>query len=36
VVIDRAKLPGMPPRGALALQHHGSAIEFANMWIKED
>lgn len=34
-VIDRAKLPGVKAKGALALQHHGAAIDFANMWIKE-
>jgi hypothetical protein len=35
VVIDNAQLPGVPARGPLGLQHHGSAIDFANFWIKE-
>ena len=35
VVIDNAQLPGVPVKGAIGLQHHGSAIDFANLWIKE-
>ena len=35
VVVDNAQLPGIPTRGAIGLQHHGSAIDFANFWIKE-
>ena len=35
VVIDNAQLPGVPAKGAIGLQHHGSAIDFANLWIKE-
>ncbi|MFN4261314.1 MAG: DUF1080 domain-containing protein [Gemmataceae bacterium] len=34
-VLDNAQLPGVPPRGPLALQHHGDPIEFANIFIKE-
>ena len=34
-VIDNAQLPGVPAKGKIALQHHGSAIEFANIYIKE-
>ncbi|MBK1831062.1 DUF1080 domain-containing protein [Verrucomicrobiaceae bacterium R5-34] len=34
-VISEAQLPGVPEKGAIALQHHGSAIEFANIAIKE-
>jgi hypothetical protein len=34
-VIDQARLPGVPPRGRIALQHHGAPIEFANLFIKE-
>jgi hypothetical protein len=34
-VIEDARLPGIPDRGALGLQHHGQAIDFANLWIKE-
>lgn len=36
VVIENAKLPGVPARGAIALQHHGGAIDFANIWIKPE
>jgi Domain of Unknown Function (DUF1080) len=35
LVIENAQLPGVPARGAIGLQHHGSAIDFANLWIKE-
>lgn len=35
VVIDNAQLPGIAVEGPIALQHHGSAIDFANLWIKE-
>ena len=35
VVIENARLPGIPARGTIGLQHHGSAIDFANIWIKE-
>jgi hypothetical protein len=35
VVIENAELPGIPEEGPIALQHHGSAIDFANLWIKE-
>jgi hypothetical protein len=35
VVIDNAPLPGIPAEGPIGLQHHGSAIDFANLWIKE-
>lgn len=35
VVIEDATLPGVDPEGPIALQHHGSRIDFANMWIKE-
>jgi len=34
-VIRDARLPGVPARGAVGLQHHGQAIDFANIWIKE-
>ncbi|MEI8038005.1 MAG: DUF1080 domain-containing protein [Verrucomicrobiota bacterium] len=34
VVIDNAQLPGVPAAGPIALQHHGAAIDFANLWIK--
>jgi hypothetical protein len=34
-VIEDAQLSGVPAKGRIALQHHGSAIDFANLWIKE-
>ena len=33
-VIDRCHLPGIPREGPIALQHHGTPIEFANLFIK--
>lgn len=35
VVIENATLPGIPDNGPLALQHHGSKLEFANIWLKK-
>jgi hypothetical protein len=35
LVIDNAQLPGLPATGPIGLQHHGSAIDFANIWVKE-
>ncbi|WLD11974.1 3-keto-disaccharide hydrolase [Planctellipticum variicoloris] len=35
LVIENAQLPGVQPRGPLALQHHGDAIEFASILIRE-
>lgn len=34
-VISNAQLPGVPAEGPIALQHHGAAIEFSNIFIKE-
>ena len=34
-VIENAQLPGIPTEGPIGLQHHGDAIEFANLYIKE-
>jgi len=34
-VIENAQLPGVPKSGPIALQHHGSAIEFRNIRIRE-
>lgn len=34
-VIDRAPLPGLPARGPIGLQHHGDALEFTNLFVKE-
>ncbi|MBM3334052.1 DUF1080 domain-containing protein [Candidatus Sumerlaeota bacterium] len=33
-VIDNAKLPGVPDRGAIGLQNHGDPVEFRNLFIK--
>ncbi|WP_075090945.1 DUF1080 domain-containing protein [Haloferula sp. BvORR071] len=33
--IENAQLPGVPAKGKIALQHHGAAIDFANIWVKE-
>ncbi|MBL8802410.1 MAG: DUF1080 domain-containing protein [Planctomycetes bacterium] len=35
LVIDRARLPGVAARGPIALQKHGSPIQFANLYIKK-
>lgn len=34
-VIENARLPGIPPRGPIGLQHHGDPIQFANLFVKE-
>ncbi|NNC88455.1 MAG: DUF1080 domain-containing protein [Akkermansiaceae bacterium] len=34
-VLFEAVLPGVKPSGRLALQHHGNALEFANLYVKE-
>ena len=34
-VIRDAQLPGIPAEGPIGFQHHGAAIDFANVWIKE-
>lgn len=34
-VISKAQLPGIPPSGPIALQHHGDPIEFANIFVQE-
>jgi len=34
-VIEDAELPGVPSRGALALQNHTDPVEFRNIYIKE-
>jgi len=34
-VIENARLPGVPAEGAIGLQHHGQAIDFANIHIRE-
>jgi len=35
VVMEKAQLPGIPPSGPIALQHHGDPIQFKNIYIKE-
>jgi hypothetical protein len=34
-VLEKAQLPGVAPRGRIALQHHNSPIQFANIYIRE-
>ncbi|WP_367870492.1 DUF1080 domain-containing protein [Luteolibacter sp. Populi] len=34
-IIEDAQLPGIPAKGKIAFQHHGAAIDFANIWVKE-
>lgn len=34
VIVDAA-LPGVAARGPIGLQHHGSALEFANLYIRQ-
>jgi len=34
-VVEDARLPGVPLRGPIGLQHHGHAIQFANLYVKE-
>ncbi|OWK36629.1 3-keto-disaccharide hydrolase [Fimbriiglobus ruber] len=34
-VIDKARLPGVAPKGPIALQSHGDAVEFANIFVRE-
>ncbi|KPK42309.1 MAG: hypothetical protein AMJ65_07870, partial [Phycisphaerae bacterium SG8_4] len=34
-VVRQARLPGLPARGPIALQHHGDRVQFANIYIKE-
>ncbi|MBN1559471.1 DUF1080 domain-containing protein [candidate division KSB1 bacterium] len=35
MVIHKARLPGLPDTGPIALQHHGDQVQFANIYIKE-
>ena len=34
-VIESARLPAIPARGPIGLQHHGDPIQFANIYLKE-
>jgi len=34
-VIESARLPALPARGPIGLQHHGDPIQFANIYLKE-
>lgn len=35
LVIDNARLPGLPERGPIGLQHHGDPLQFMNLFVKE-
>jgi hypothetical protein len=35
-VINNATLNEMPAEGPIGLQHHGQAIDFANIWVRRD
>jgi hypothetical protein len=34
-VINHAQLPDIAAKGPIGLQHHGDAVEFTNVFIKE-
>lgn len=34
-VLDNAQLPDIPDKGSIGLQGRGSAIDFANLWIRD-
>ena len=34
-VIDGARLPGLPARGPIGLQHHGDSVQFTNLFLRE-
>ena len=34
-VIENTRLPGIPARGRIGLQHHDNPIEFANLYVRE-
>ena len=34
-VIDAARLPDLPPKGPIGLQHHGDPVQFRNLHIKQ-
>jgi hypothetical protein len=34
-VVENARLPGVPERGPIGLQHHGDPIDFANLYVRE-
>ncbi len=34
-VIREVRLPGLPAKGPIALQHHGDPVQFANVFIRE-
>ena len=34
-IISQAQLPGVPKTGPIGLQHHGTRIDYANLYIQE-
>jgi len=35
VVVENAQLPGIPPKGPIALQHYEGTVQFMNLFVKE-
>jgi hypothetical protein len=35
IVVEKAHLPGIARTGPIGLQHHGDAVQFANIYVKE-
>ncbi|QDU31930.1 hypothetical protein ETAA8_70920 [Anatilimnocola aggregata] len=35
LIIDKAQLPDVPQRGPIGLQHHGEAMQFGNIFVRE-
>jgi len=34
-VISQARLPGVPKTGPIALQNHGTRLDYCNIYVKE-